>query len=166
MVRPDLEDLILKRTAHSNCLRLRRRWRQLHSWLQERMWRLFASRASGRGGRLNAIDDMMAQAIEREFQTIGNAEFVIDFAQIILYYLFGGSYANGNFFVLHALRDARNDQRFLGRELNFRARSRGPQVVAAKGFHDPMNRLVLEPGFAGGDFAQAVDQYLRFHFAR
>jgi hypothetical protein len=28
-----------------------------------------------------------------------------------------------------------------------------------------MNGLVLEPGFPGGDFAQAVDEYLRFDFA-
>ena len=39
-------------------------------------------------------------------------------------------------------------------------------VVAAVCFHDPMNGLALEPGFAGGNFAQAIDQDFRFHFAR
>ena len=41
---------------------------------------------------------------------IGDAELVIHFSQIILYYLLGRAHANRNFFVLHSLSDAGNNE--------------------------------------------------------
>src|SRR5579863_9105671 len=108
--------------------------------------------------RLYAIDNMMAQTVESEFQTIGDTQLVINLAQIILYDLLGRAHADGDFFILHALGYAGNDQRFFGRELNFRARPGRPQVVSAIGFHYPMNGLVLKPWLAGGNLAKTLDQ--------
>src|SRR5208282_425044 len=108
----------------------------------------------------------MAQAIEREFQAIGDTEFVIDLAEVVFYDLFGGAYPNRNLFVLHALGDAGNDQSFFWCELDFGARSGGTQIVTAEGFHHPLHGLVLEPRFAGGNFAKALDEDFRLDLAR
>src|ERR1700693_6405943 len=127
-----------------------------------------ASLASGERNRrrLDSIDNVMAQAIKREFEPVGDAQLVIHLAQVVLHDLLGRAHANRNLFVLHALGDAGNDQGFLGRELDFGARSRGPQVVSAIGFHHPMDGLALEPGLARGNFAEAFDQYFGLCLAR
>ncbi len=108
----------------------------------------------------------MAQAIEREFESVGDAQLVVYLAQVVLHDLLGRPYANGDFFVLHALGNTGNDQSFLGRKLDFGARSRGPQAMAAIGFHHPMDGLAFEPRLAGGNLAEAIDQYFGFHLAR
>ena len=85
----------------------------------------------------------MAEAIESQFEAIGHPKFVVHLTQVVLYNLLGGSHPNRNLFILHTLSNAGHNQRFLGRELDFGARSRWAQAMAAKCFHDPMNGLVL-----------------------
>jgi len=70
-------------------------------------------RSSGSCGQLTAIDDMMVQAIEREFEAISDSQLVIYLTQIVLDHLLGRAYANGDLFVFHSLRNAGNDQGFL-----------------------------------------------------
>src|SRR4029077_13250055 len=95
----------------------------------------------------------------------GDAELVVNLAQIILHHLFGGAYAQGNFLVLHALGYAGNDQGLFGRELNFRTASSRAAGLVAECAQDPANTLPVQPGLAMRDFAQALDEGFRLHFA-
>ncbi len=78
----------------------------------------FACRAIRRAGRFGGgwlrcsgvVDYTVVQAVERKFETIGDAQLVIHFAQVIFHHLLGGTDADGDFLVLHALRDAGNNQ--------------------------------------------------------
>ena len=54
------------------------------------------------------------QAVERQFQTIGDAELVVDLAQVILDDLLGRANLVRDFFIAHAAGDARDDGKFLG----------------------------------------------------
>src|ERR1035437_4680900 len=47
-----------------------------------------------------ALNHAVIQAVEREFQTVGDAQLVVNFAEIILDHLLGGAHAQGNLFVL------------------------------------------------------------------
>src|SRR5258708_4849852 len=115
---------------------------------------------------IHSMGRIPAAQIGREFQTIGNAQFVVDLTQIVLYHLLGRAYANRNFFILHALSDAGNNQRFLWRELHLGPGSRWAQTVASISFHNPMNGLVLEPRFAARDLAETIDKQFGFDLAR
>src|SRR6266566_8280510 len=66
--------------------------------------------------------DSVVQAVKRKLKAISDAELVINFAQIVLHHLLRGPDSRGNFFVLHSLSDAGNDQRLFGGKLDFRAR--------------------------------------------
>src|ERR1035441_431976 len=50
-----------------------------------------------------ALNHAVIQAVEREFQTVGDSQLVVNLAEIILDHLLGGAHAQGNLFVLHAL---------------------------------------------------------------
>ena len=62
------------------------------------------------------------KAEEREFQAVCYAQFVVYLAQIIFDNLLGGTYAQRDFLVLHALGHAGDDERFLRSQLHFGAR--------------------------------------------
>jgi hypothetical protein len=66
------------------------------------------------------IDDLVVQAVQSQFKAVCDAEFFVDFAETVLYDLFGGSQLRCNTFVALAFRD--DDRRLLGRE----AQVRGP----------------------------------------
>jgi hypothetical protein len=65
-----------------------------------------------RGVRFGCIlVQLMMQAVERELETIGNAQLVVNLAQIVFDYLLGGAKLVGNFLIALALSDARDDER-------------------------------------------------------
>jgi len=68
------------------------------------------------------IDDLVVQAVQSQFKAVCDAEFFVDFAETVLYDLFGGSQLRCNTFVALAFRDASDDRRLLERE----AQVRGP----------------------------------------
>ena len=71
---------------------------------------------------------------KREFESIGDADLVVNVAQIILYDLLGGSKLIRDLFVLEALNDERNDLEFLGCKTIADARS--DEVIAFWGDGD------------------------------
>src|SRR4030088_3240452 len=99
----------------------------------------------------------MVKAIESEFQTIGYAQLVIHFAQVILYNLLSCAHTECDFLVLHALSYAGNDDGFLRRQLNLRARSCWPSILIPVGFQHPVNSLAVKPTLPSCDLTQAVD---------
>src|SRR5215469_7748026 len=119
-------------------------------------------RAFRSGSRLRglgaAIEYTVVQTVQRQFQAIRHAQLVIHLAQVVFYYLLGGSDAHCDFLVFHSLRHAGNNERLLGCELHFRARRRGPGSLRAIGRHHPMNALAVEPRLALRYLAQAVHQ--------
>src|SRR6266436_3692341 len=108
----------------------------------------------------------MTQAVERQFQTVGDSQLVVNFAEIVLDYLLGGANPQGNLFVLHPLRNAGDNERFFGRERHFGTRPCRTHALRAIGLQHPGNTAALKPGFTLSDFAQAFDQYFRLNFAR
>src|SRR5258708_19374584 len=44
-------------------------------------------------GLTDALDHAMTQAVERQFQSVGDSQLVVNFAKIILDHLFGGAYS-------------------------------------------------------------------------
>jgi len=107
---------------------------------------------------------MMIQAVQRQFQAVSDAQFVVNLPQVILHNLLGGAHAQRDFFILHALRDAGNNQRLFGRELYLGSRSRRTRTLIAVCLHDPMDALAVEPRLAGDHLPQAFHQQLGFDF--
>ena len=103
----------------------------------------------------------MVQAIERQLKPVGDAELVVDLAQIILDHLLCRAELVGNFFIALALRDAGDDRHFFRRKprLALRAGQRG--CLRAIGLDDPVHRLVIDPGLSLRDLADAFDQQIR-----
>ena len=84
----------------------------------------FRGRRCGGGGASRFRDGLLLRrgaffhqavmdAVERQLQAVGNAQLVVDLAQIILDHLLGGADLLGDFLVAHALRHARDNQQFL-----------------------------------------------------
>ena len=62
------------------------------------------------------LDNFVMKAVEGEFEPIADAQFVINFAQVVLDNLLGGTQLEGNLFVAFSLRNAGDDCQFLGRK--------------------------------------------------
>ena len=100
----------------------------------------------------------MVQAVERQFQPVGYAQLVVYLAQVVLDHLFGGADLVGDLLVPHAARDAADDgQLFLG-EFGQDARAGERTGLRAIGLDHPTDGLVVDPGLAVGDLANAFDQ--------
>src|SRR6266404_7409132 len=108
----------------------------------------------------------MTQAVECEFQSVGDSQLVVNFAKIILDHLLGGANPQGNLFVLHPLGNTGDNERFFGRERHFGTRPCRTQALRTIGLHHPGDGAALKPGFTPSDFAQAFDQHFRLNFAR
>src|ERR1019366_8020054 len=78
-----------------------------------------------------ALNHAVIQAVEREFQTVGDSQLVVNLAEIILDHLLGGAHAQGNLFVLHPLGNAGDDERLLGGERHFGTRPCRTQPLGA-----------------------------------
>src|ERR1700712_3934008 len=97
-------------------------------------------------------------AVEGEFEPVGYAEFVVNLAEVVLDYLLGCADLVGDFFVAHAASDAANDRQFLGRKLGLGFGVRQRRCLGTIGLNDPADGFVVDPGFAGGNFSDALDQ--------
>src|SRR6202522_992865 len=108
-----------------------------------------------------ALNDLMMQAVEGQLQTIGNAELVIDLAQIVLDDLLRCAQLVGDFLVALTLGDASDDRHLFRRKpwLGARADQRGS--LRAVGLDDQVDRLVIDPGFATGNLAHTLDEKIR-----
>src|SRR5258705_6327378 len=60
-------------------------------------------------GRRGLIQDAVVDREQRQLQTVGDADLVIDVAQVVLDDLLGGAELGGDFFILVSLNDERND---------------------------------------------------------
>jgi len=75
--------------------------------LRDSRWRLW--RRALRRGCSGLVQNAVVDGEERQFQPVGDTDFVIHVAQIILDDLLGRSQLRRDFFVLVALNDQRND---------------------------------------------------------
>ena len=103
---------------------------------------------------------LVVEAVEGELEAIGNAELVVNLAQIIFDDLLGGAELVGDFLVALALGDAGDDEHLFLVEAGLIARVGEVAGLGAIGFDDPGDGLIVNPGFADGDFAHALDEQI------
>ena len=128
-------------------------------------WRLFETRLrlggdfEGTGGfGFGGLVELMMEAVEGELEAIGNSQLVVNLAQIIFDDLLGSAELVGDFLIALALGDAGDNEHLLLVEAWLIARVVGAAGLGAIGLDDPCDGLIVDPGFAGGDFAHAFDE--------
>jgi len=94
---------------------------------------------------------------KREFESIGDADLVVNVAQIILYDLLGGSELIRDLFVLEALNDERDDLEFLGRETI--ADTGSDEVIAFRSCGD-WSAGIVQIALAVGNGAYATEEVI------
>lgn len=104
------------------------------------------------------LEQLVVEAIESQLETIGDAELVVDLAQVVLDDLLGGADLVGDLFVAHAAGDAADDGQLLFGELGLDFGVGEAGGLGAVGFDDPADGLVVDPGLALGDLADAFDE--------
>src|ERR1700721_459560 len=104
------------------------------------------------------LDDLVMEAVKSELKAVADAELVVNFAEIVLDNLLGGAELVGDLLVALALGDAGDDGHLLGRETGLAARVYKRGSLGAIGLNDPVYGLVIDPGFAFGDTANAADE--------
>jgi hypothetical protein len=104
------------------------------------------------------LDDLVVEAVKGEFEAVADAELVVDFAQVVFDDLLGGSELEGYLLVALALCDAGDDGDLLGREAGLAARADESSSLCAIGLDDPIDGLIVDPGFTGGDAAHATHE--------
>ena len=67
---------------------------------------------------IRAINNVIVQAKESQLKPVGYPQFVVDLAQIILYYLLGRTHPYGNLLILHTLGDAADNNGLTWGEFN------------------------------------------------
>ena len=100
----------------------------------------------------------MVQAVQGELKTVGDAELVVDLAQVVLDNLFCCADLVGDFLVAHASGDTADDREFLLRELGLDLGVGEAGGLGTVGLDDPTDGLIVDPGLTLGDFADAFDQ--------
>ena len=103
---------------------------------------------------------LVVEAVEGELEAIGNAQLVVDLAQIVFDDLLGGTELVGDFLIALALGDAGDDEHLLLVEAGLIARVIHVAGLGAIGFDNPGDGLIVDPGFAGGDFAHALNEQI------
>ena len=104
------------------------------------------------------LQQLVVEAVESEFETVGDAELVVDLAQVVLDDLLGGADLVSDFFVAHASGDAADDGQLLFGELGLDFGIGEAGGLGAIGLDDPADGLVVDPGLALGDLADAFDE--------
>jgi hypothetical protein len=95
--------------------------------------------------------------VEGEFEAVGDAKFVKDVVEVILYGLLGDEEFFADFFVAEALRDELNDFLFaVGEERLFAARA--GLGGFGEGLHDFGGHAIVKPDFAGVNAMNALDE--------
>jgi hypothetical protein len=106
------------------------------------------------------LQELVVETVEGQFQTVGDSELVVDLAQVVLDDLFGGADLVGDLFVAHAAGDAADDRELFLGELGLDLGVGEAGGLRTVGFDDPANGLIVDPGFAVGDLAHALDQQI------
>ena len=102
-------------SANMNLALVKRQLRSQIDWLHDTL-RHDERSASLQSHRKRTNEDLLTRAVlvmqevERKFESIGNAELVINLPQVVLDDLFGGTELIGNLLIAHALRDAGDDR--------------------------------------------------------
>lgn len=104
------------------------------------------------------LQQFVVEAVQGKLQAIGDAELVVDLAEVVLDDLFGGADLVRDLFVAHAAGDAADDGQFLLGELGLDFRIGEAGGLGTVGFDDPADGLVVDPGLAFGDLADAFDE--------
>jgi hypothetical protein len=104
------------------------------------------------------FEELVVEAVEGELETVGDAELVVDLAQVVLDDLFGGADLVGDLFVAHAAGDAADDGELFFGELGLDFGVSEGGGLGAIGFDDPADGLIVDPGLAFGDLSDAFDE--------
>ncbi len=104
------------------------------------------------------FEQLMVETVESQLETVGDAELVVDLAQVVLDNLFGGADLVGDLFVAHAAGDAADDGQLFFGELGLDLGVGEAGGLGAVGFDDPADGLVVDPGLTLGDLADAFDE--------
>jgi hypothetical protein len=97
---------------------------------------------------LRLVDQSVMYRIQREFEAVGDAEFVEDVVQVVLDGLLGDEKFFADFFVAEALGDELDDFFFAVAEEGLFA-ARAGFAGLRKRFHDFGGHAIVEPDFAG-----------------
>jgi len=120
------------------------------------------SRCSASGyGAGSLFVQLMMQAVERQFQAIGNAELVIHLPQIVFDDLLSRTKLVGNFLVALALGNAGDDGQLFRGKTRLGSRAGQRSRLRTIGLNNPVDRLVVDPGFPGCDLTHAFYQQVR-----
>ena len=109
---------------------------------------------SGSSCRGGLGQDAMVNSEQRKFKTVGNADLVVNVAQVIFDDLLGGAELRCDFLVLVALHDQGDDAEFLGGEAV--ANTSADEIVGVAGGDGTLR--VEDVSFAALDTADAIDQ--------
>jgi hypothetical protein len=104
------------------------------------------------------LQQLMVETVQGELQAVGDAELVVDLAQVVLDDLFGGADLISDFLVAHAAGDATDDGQLLLRELGLDLGIGEIGGLGAVGLDDPTDGLIVDPGLAFGDLADTLDK--------
>jgi hypothetical protein len=97
---------------------------------------------------LRLVDQSVMYRIQREFEAVGDAEFVEDVVEVVLDGLFGDEKFFADFFVAEALGDELDDFFFAVAEQGLFA-TRAGFAGLREGLHDFGGHAIVEPDFAG-----------------
>src|SRR5271157_698171 len=100
----------------------------------------------------------MMHAVESQLQAVQYLKLVIDLPQVVLDHLLGGADFASYVLVLETLRDTPDDQHLFFAEAQLLLRSSALEGLGTVGLDDPVHTLLIEPGLASGDFADATHQ--------
>ena len=108
---------------------------------------------------LGLLDQAMVDGVEGEFEAVGNAEFVENIVQVILYGLFADEELFADFAVAEALGDQLNDFFFaIAEQRLFAARAGFGGLL--EGVDHFGGHAIVQPDFAVVDFADALQQQI------
>jgi hypothetical protein len=107
--------------------------------------------------KLGLVNQTMVDGVEREFEAVGDAEFVEDVVEMVFYGLFGDEKFFANFLVAETLGDELNDFFFAVAEQRLFA-ARAGFAGLREGFHDFGGHAIVEPDFAGVHAMNALDE--------
>jgi hypothetical protein len=110
--------------------------------------------------KLRLVDQSMVDGVQREFEAVGDAEFIEDVVEMVFDGLLGDEKFFADFLIAEALGDELNDFLFAVAEQRLFAARAGFSGLR-KRFHDFGGHAVIEPDFAGVNAMNAFDEQVR-----
>ena len=107
--------------------------------------------------QLGLVNQSVVNGVKREFEAVGDAEFVEDIVQMVLNGLFGDEKFFTDFLVAEALGDELDDFLFAVAEQRLFAARAGFGGLG-ESFHDFGGHTIVEPDFSGVDTMNALHQ--------